>query len=181
MNHIIKQFYSLLLILAITGCSTIKIETDYDESVDISSLNSFALIHKDQNGSDTLTNARISHALEQNLGEKGYHEVEDERADFLVTFHTAVESKTRIDTDYQSMGRYPYRYGGHMIQTTSTYNYKEARLIVDFLEPSENKIIWRGIAVDYLKKQSTPEERNIYIHKVVNELLETFQHKKEGI
>ena len=181
MHFIIKHFFIISLTLFISACSTIKIETDFDESVDFSTLNTFILIHKDSNGSDTLTNDRISHALTQILNEKGFHNIDTERADFLVTFHTSVESKTRIDTDYQMMGRYPYRYGGTAIQTTTAYNYKEARLIVDFLEPNENKIIWRGIAVDYLKKQSTPQERNIYIQKVVNELLETFQHKKESM
>ncbi len=181
MKHTIKHLFLSILALFISACSTVTITTDYDDSIDISALNNFALIHQDINGSDTLTNDRISHALEQTLNEKGYHKVDLERADFLVTFHTSVESKTRIDTDYQNIGRYPYRYGGTMVQTTSTYNYKEARLVVDFLKSDENKIIWRGTAVDYLKKQKTPQEREEYIHSVVLEILETFAHKKEAL
>ena len=75
MKFTIKHFLIIFLTLLLSACSTIKVETDFDEDVDFSTLNTFTLIHKDSNGSNTLTNDRIAHALTQALNEKGYHNV----------------------------------------------------------------------------------------------------------
>jgi hypothetical protein len=93
-----------------------------------------------------------------------------------VLFHTGVTSKTRIDTDYQYVNMYPYYYGYNyaVIPQTRVSTYEEAKLIVDAVVPGENKIIWRGTAVDYLKEMKTPQKKTAYINKVLKELMKSF-------
>ncbi|MEA3372701.1 MAG: DUF4136 domain-containing protein [Campylobacterota bacterium] len=172
-----KYFFSIFLMLLLSACSTINVETDFNPEFSFNSLKTYAVIHKNKTGDDTLANDRIIEAINSDLRSKGYRTVSREEADYLVLFHTDVRNKTRIDTDYQHVGMYPYRYGyrsAMMVPTTRTYTYDEGKLIIDFVEPAENKIFWRGIATDRLKSFDSPEERIKYIHDAIGSLLKTF-------
>ncbi len=170
--------FALLFALLISGCSSLKIATDYDPNADLTPPKNFAIVHKTLEGEDTLTSDRIIAALRNELTAKGYIETAKEGADFYFVFHTGVTSKTRIDTDYQYVNMYPYSYGyGYhtiAIPQTRTYTYDEGKLIVDAVAPNEHKIIWRGTAIDYLKNMKTPQEKTDYINKVLKALMKRF-------
>lgn len=173
-----RILFALLLALFLSGCSSLKVATDYDPNADLSAPKNFAVVHKTVEGEDTLTSDRIIAALKYELGKKGYKETSRDVADFYVLFHTGVTSKTRIDTDYQYVNMYPYSYGyGYRtvaVPQTRTYTYDEGKLIVDAVVPGKNKIIWRGTAVDYLKSMKTPQEKTAYINKVLEALMQKF-------
>ncbi len=185
--RVLITFLSLLLLSA---CSTMKVETDYSPEFAFDTLSTFTIVHKDKEGDNTLTASRIIDALSNDLTTKGYQAVERSAADYYVLFHTDVRSKTKVDTDYQSLGMYPYRYGrgpgrgygynygGMTTSTTRVYTYDEGKLIVDIVDPRDNDIIWRGIATDRLKSHDDPDERRAYIDEVIAELLKTFPVKK---
>jgi hypothetical protein len=173
-----RVYLLALFLLILSGCSSLKVQTDYDPNADLGAPKTFAVVHKTVEGEDTLTSDRIVAALKNELTQKGYVESPQENADFYLLFHTGVTSKTRIDTDYQYVDMYPYTYGyGYRtvaVPRTRTYSYEEAKLIVDAVVPKKNKIIWRGTAVDYLKTMKTPQEKTAYINRVVKELLKSF-------
>lgn len=173
-----RVYLLALFLILFSGCSSLKVQTDYDPDAGISAPKNFAVVHKTVEGEDTLTSDRIIAALKSELAQKGYVESPQEDADFYLLFHTGVTSKTRIDTDYQYVNMYPYTYGyGYhtiAVPQTRTYSYEEAKLIVDAVVPGKNKIIWRGTAVDYLKNMKTPQEKTAYINKVVKGLLKSF-------
>ena len=171
-----RTFLPLILILLTVGCSSLKVETDYDPQSDLTPPKNFAIVHKIHEGEDTLTTDRISAALRSEMKQKGYIETVKEKADFYLLFHTGVTSKTRIDTDYQYINMYPYHYGYPtvVVPQTRTYTYDEAKLIVDAVIPGKNRIVWRGTAVDHLKTMKTPEERTAYISSVIKTLLKSF-------
>ncbi len=179
--RVIIAFLSLLLLSA---CSTMKIETDYSPEFAFDTLSTFTVVHKDKEADNTLTTSRIIDAIDDDLTSKGHKAVKRSAPDYYVLFHTDVRSKTKIDTDYQSLGMYPYRYGrgygygGRTTATTRVYTYDEGKLIVDIVDPKQNKIIWRGIATDRLKSHDDPEQRRSYINEVITELLKNFPIKK---
>ncbi len=172
-----KYFLIMYLMFILSACSTINVETDFDPDFTFTSLKTFAVVHKNKTGDDTLTADRIIEAISTDLQTKGYSPVTRAKADYLILFHTDVRSKTRIDTDYQYVGMYPYRYGygsAMMVPSTHTYTYDEGKLIIDFVAPDENKIFWRGVATDRLKSFDSPEERIKYINEAISTLLKTF-------
>ena len=173
-----RTIFTALILLLLSGCSTIKVNTDYDPNADLSAPKRFAIIHKYLEGENTLTTDRIMAALTSELEAKGYKAVPQKDAELYFLFHTGVTSKTRIDTDYQYVNMYPYSYGyGYhavAIPQTREYTYNEAKLIVDAVLPKSNKIVWRGTAIDYLKNYESPQERTRYINKVVKALMKKF-------
>jgi len=174
-----KIFVTVLILLVFLGCSSLKINVDYDPEFNFSSQKSFAVVHHNREGEDTLFNDRLIEALGLDLETKAYVKKSKDSADLIFVFHTNVESKTDIDTDYTMVGYRGYRYGGYMMSTTRTYNYTKGTLIIDALNPRDNKIVWRGIATDILKSHDNPSERTAYIHKVVKETMKDFPSKAE--
>lgn len=171
---------TFIVTLLLSGCSSINVSSDYDPEFKAESLHSYHIINKAKKGDDTLTIDRIHHAINDSLAKKGYHQEAKKDADFYVLFHINVESKTRIDTDYQYVGVYPYRFGGGMVATTNTVNYDEGKLILDMINPTDNKIIWRSVATDRLHNLETPQERTEYINKVISKALKTFPQRKSA-
>jgi hypothetical protein len=169
-----KSILFILSLFLFIGCSSIQVQTDYDPQVDLKALNTFVVLQQTQKDRDTLTDDRITKALQEVFAAKHYIKVKQKEADFFVIYHVDVQNKTRIDTDYQRMGLYPYGYGGAMIATTRSVDYEEGRLIIDIMNPKTKKIIWRGMAVDHIKILKTPQERDAYIKKAVEKILETF-------
>ncbi len=174
-------FTSLLLLfisLIFVGCSTLRVATDYDKSFNMSTLHSFYILHKKAAfKEDTLTTNRINKALITTLQAKNYQLSNKESADFYVVYHLNVTNKTQIDTDYQFVGMYPYRYGRGMVATTRSYNYDEGKLIIDIINPNDKNIIFRSIATDELKRLETPQEREAYINEVISKALKSMPSK----
>lgn len=172
-----KTLVFLISILIIAGCSSLKVSVDYDPEFNFLDQKSFAIVHHNREGEDTLFNDRFINALENNLKVKGYTQVDKSLANLIFVFHVNVESKVDIDTDYRMVGYGRYGYGGRMVSTTRTYKYTKGTLIVDALNPIDNKIVWRGITTDILKSYDTPEERTSYIQKVLKETMKDFPSK----
>ena len=180
-----QVFFALLFALLITGCSTLKVETDFDPNVKMASPKNFHIVHKHQAGDDTLTNDRIIEAVQNKLTAQGYKSTSKENADFFILFHTGVITKSRVVTDYKYVNMYPYSYGSGfgygysgygtaVVPESKNYSYKEGKLIVDAVFPKGNRIFWRGIATDQLQSLDTPQERLEYINTVIDTLMEKF-------
>jgi len=170
----------ILIVLSaflLVGCSSLKVNVDYDPAFSFMQQKSFAIVHHNKEGEDTLFNDRFTRALSLDLKQKAYVSEDKSSADLIFVFHVNVESKTDIDTDYTMVGYGRYGYGGHMVSTTRTYKYTKGTLIIDALNPKNNKIVWRAITTDVLKSYDSPEERIAYIQKVVQKAMKDFPSK----
>ena len=172
-----KVVILIMSVLMFLGCSSLRVNIDYDPSYTFVQQKSFAIAHNTKEGEDTLLNDRITSALEQELKNKGYVKVEKDKADMVFVFHTDVQSKTDIHTDYVRVGYRGYRYGGGMVAQTSTYTYTKGTLIIDALTPENKKIVWRAVTTDVLSQRDTPQERTLYINHVVKETMKKFPNK----
>jgi len=180
-----RILFTFLLVLLMGGCSTLKVETDYDPNVAMNPPKTFYIVHKPQPDENTLMAERIIEALENELTEQGYINGSKEKADFYILFHTGVTTKSRVVTDYKYVNMYPYSYGrgfgyGYggsgvaVVPESKNYTYKEGKLIVDAVFPKGNRIFWRGVAKDQLQSLEGPQERIDYINKVIKKLMKKF-------
>lgn len=174
-----KPYFLLpFFLLLLSACSTMKVSSDYDPKFDFAHLESFAVVHPQK--TNTLTQSRIAKAITAQMLKKGYRETDRDSADFIILFHTDVTNKTQVVTDYQMAGFYPYYgYGAPMaVPVQREYSYDEGKIIIDALDPKDNKIFWRGVAADHLKSLDTPDERIAYINKFVAQTLQSFPKKQ---
>jgi len=169
-----KIFGYILAMVIFTGCSTLKVSVDYDETYDFSKVETFAVDGNYEQAKNTLFNDRVVAALENELQLKSYKKVTPNSADLIFVFHSNVREKSDIQTSYGLSGYRGYRYGGMMMSTTNTYNYNEGTLIIDALNPKTKKIVWRGTGVKELRENKTPQERTQAVNEAIKKIMTKF-------
>jgi hypothetical protein len=167
-----------LLALALAGCASVRVDTDYDPQADFSALHSYAWLAESQPPTgdpridNTLVDARIRGAIDAQLAERGLRRLEAPRADFLVAYHVAVERKLDVQTLYRSYGRVGWGGGGY--SDTVVREYEEGALLIDFLRAGTGALLWRGSAETRLREQRSPEARDEYVRKIVAQILDAY-------
>lgn len=171
MNRVLLFFIPLLIL---TGCSSLKVTSDYDPNVSLAGLQSYAVFPLESNSTDSLKNDRITEAVTHNLTAKGYTLADKLSADFHVRFQTMVRENVPGNTGFSiGLGTFSGNLGGSA--GTSRYRtYDEETLIIDMLSPSNGKLLWRGVATDTAEQPDSPEERRTHTVKVVDALLASF-------
>ena len=173
----LKSLFALFMLVFISGCSTLKVSSDFDKEFDLSKLSTYIILQP-KTQYNSLTTKRINKAIESVLTQKGYKLVtHKDKASFYLLYHVNVTNKTQMNTDYQFVGIRPYGYGATMVATTRTYNYDEGKLIIDIIDPKKESVIFEAVLKDELPNLTTPKEREAYIFKAVRAALEKFPSK----
>jgi hypothetical protein len=168
-----------LLLACLAGCApSIKVAQDYDPSAPLASLRTWAWqpgvpqatgAPRLDNG---LLNARVKAALERGLADKGYAVSADpDAADFTVAYHLAIDKKLDARTIYSGYG--PYR-GWAGSAHTVVEQYDVGMLIVDFIHPGSDAVVWRGTAQSRVNQSRDPAEREALVQAAVDKLLAQF-------
>ncbi|UZE96490.1 DUF4136 domain-containing protein [Alkalimarinus alittae] len=148
---------------------------------------------------DPLLDSNIRFMIEQQLAKKGLVKREEGVVDFLVNYsistHNQVDVETQkvydgYSTTYQSVGGYGYGYAGgyyrgvavtmdvQPVNETLVERYVQGSMTLDFIEPDDNKLIWRATGDKRLPyDHPDQQERDALINKVIGKLLAKFPPK----
>jgi hypothetical protein len=168
------------------GCSTIKTSSDYDPAFDFSTLSTYgwldqavAVTGSAAEMDNTLLDKRIRRAVDSQLQGMGYRRVANEEASFLASYHIGVKQKLDVSTIHSGSG-YGYRrgwYGGY--SETQVRQYEEGTLLLDFIEPKERQLLWRGSGSARVSRSKTPEQREARVQEAVTQILKSFPPGKK--
>ena len=176
MNRNSRRAAALLMLVAtvaLSTCSPIRVTRDYDSETDFSQYRTFKWVQQDRDVPASrrpeygLFEKRVRSAVNADLIAKGYRRIDTGRPDFLVAWYLGTQDKVNVE-------RYGYRYGprgrwyGRNVQV---HHYREGTLIVDFVDPDDKVLVWRGTAVGSMK-YFTKGEREI--ESSVQRMLEEF-------
>jgi len=171
-----KGLRSLMILsaLLVTGNAYgMKVKTDYDRSFDFGRLKTFSF--EDQRraaGSllqrNTLEGERIKDALRRDLEMRGFRYQPDGRPDFLIAYYALDRERAEIEPVGYGM---PYRWRWGWGPGVWTRYYTQGSVVVDFIDPGSNQLIWRGRATDTVKGLDQSEKQ---IDKGVDELVKHF-------
>jgi hypothetical protein len=187
-----KIFFLLCMMLALGGCSTLVIRTDYDPQADFSGLRTFGWVSPTQaaTGDIKLDNPfldkRVRDAVDGQLAAKGYAKDTAGNPDFLLRYLVTIQEKTdvrTIDTFYGGFtpvwcGGTCYTTGFWMPQTV-VYTYEQGTLVLDILDARTKILIWRGSAEAEVTESYTPEQRKAKVENAVKKLLAKFPPTKK--
>jgi hypothetical protein len=165
------------LAIMVTGCSPISVTNDYDQSYDFSKLKTFGFIPiSAESGIDGINADRLGTAIKNELTTKGY--TLSDKADFGVALYFTKKTKT----DIQSYGYgYGYGYGwrGVGVGDVTVTQYDEGTLVIDFIDLTDNKLVWRGAGTGTLSDNPSAEERTARINEAVAAIIGQFPPTKE--
>ena len=184
------------LTIMISGCSSLKVTSDMDKSVDFSQISTFEY-YGWADDSDEILNRFDKERIEQAFGaefNKRNMKLVESDADVTVALYIVTEQKTNKSSTTTGMGggygRYSgYGYGGHygygpgwgwggsgMSTTTySEYEYEVGTLIVSVFDTKKEELIWTSIGKGTINED--PDKREKSIPKAVKSIMEKYPIK----
>jgi len=178
-----NMLLGVLFALFMAGCSSVSVTRDYDTAMDFSTLKTFAWQYADQpqTGNPRIDNDlidnRVRAAVNTELSQKGFEQVEKESADFLVAYY--IDYKQRISGNTISFGVGTGSYGRHSAvgYDTGITDYEEGHLTIDILNPADEKNFWRGVGRRRAYETSDPEKATELVNTAVARILKKFPPK----
>ena len=179
-----RLFYLLFATLAaLSGCASVKTFVETPEETGISGA-TYAFVPL-SGGEPDQASAILYNEISQRIGEKlrqrGYT-VDTENPQLLIAFNILTEEQrkevTRSNNPYGSYNHmWANTYAGGWWPPMDRSRYKEIRiektgtLVIDFVDASERKLLWRGLGTGPV---NDPEERFETAYKIVDKLFKRF-------
>jgi len=170
-----KLFPLLVLLLIMASCSSVKITTDYDKSVDFTKLKTYEYYGWAAE-SDKILNDIQKRRIEADFGnefkKRGINYVES-GGDMIVVLYVMTQEKTQYNATTTGMGYggyYGYGPGwgwgpgmgmGMSTTTVSEYNYTVGTLVIDIFDKHDEKLIWESIATGTVNENQQTREKNL--------------------
>lgn len=152
MKHTLKWCMLFTCVIAFTGCITVLTAVDYDKNIDFSKLKTYNYYGKgiDQLALNNLDKPRMMGAVETAMAKMGFSKAD--QPDFLVNIVVLSSTKTRADWGYSGGGyqwdatAMAYQWRDSQFGPLSTSKqYQGGTIIIDFLNPRTNAILWHGV------------------------------------
>jgi len=181
---------ALAATLGVTGCSTMKVSSDYDPDAmsKAREYQTYAWLPKEGDiivegtrTSNDIVAKRVKESVDAQLAEQGYRQAEDGQADFLVGYHVGLAGKidaSFVNTYYgYGVGGWYGPWVGGVYSNTYVDEYTEGTLIIDVVDAEANQLVWRGTAQAEVSERTSPKERRERIAEAVRRILAKFPPK----
>jgi len=181
MRYLIAGF----LMLTFFGCSSIKVTSDFDTTVDFTTYKTFEYYGWAEESNkilNQLEQERIENAFGKELKDRGITAVKKgSGGDLIITLYVVTEQKTSTTAHTTGTNMGGMGYGGYygygpgygwggsgMHSSTTTYSendYTVGTLIIDVYDANGKKLIWESIGSGTIAEAKTPEakEKNIAV------------------
>lgn len=118
-------------------------------------------------------------AAEKELLTKGLVKMTESTPDFNISYHYTISKKIHsrpvsIATGYGRNYHRDYHRSPGLVTGTEVVDYDEVLLIIDFLKPGTEIILWRGISTQMYEPHTSPERANQNIDQTIHKILSQF-------
>jgi hypothetical protein len=172
---ILPTLRAVTLGLALLGCASANVQSDFDPQADFSGLKTWDWFPKsrpptlDPRLDSGLLDARIRQAVETELAARGYKPRGGPNADFLVSHTVAIQQQVSASSINDFYGPSYSRASRVYVET-----YEVGTLVIDVLDPRKSQVIWRGSYQARLTPASNPSQREERVRTAVHAVLERF-------
>jgi hypothetical protein len=169
----------LLLLFIITACSTIRVNSDYDQKIDFTQFKTFAFYKTgiDKVEISDLDKKRILRSIDETLTAKGF--TKSETPDLLINIFTKEREQVSVNQFNTGWGYgwgygwNPYAWGGNNYVS----RYTEGTLYIDLIDAKKKELIWQGEGEGALTKDTNKKDE--VIKEFVTKILEQYPPKKK--
>lgn len=180
----IKPWRCLVLgALLLSGCSGVRVTTDFDRDADLASLRSWAWtpVEREETGDlradSPFLIQRIEKSIERALAGMDLQKTEAESADFLVEYRVVVDSRFDAVEIPATFGFGGY-WGGFYGSRVRVDQYETSTLVIDFLDRESQRLLWRGSGEARLRDYGSPEDRAKRVQRTVDAILKHFPPRR---
>jgi len=165
---------ALLSLVFALACTTAKVSSQLDPSANFAGKSTYAWVGSSteihvpiRQGSERV-DGMIRTAVDDELKGKGFMQSSEGEPDFQVTFRALAEGEEKR----QSLRR---DRGGSNVSVPVIET--KGSIIVDFLDPQSQKVLWSGTALSEVDRRLSGEKRKENIRDAVRRMLEDFPAK----
>lgn len=151
-KHALVLAASLGLVVGLVACSTVRVSTDYDPTVNFAQYKTFSFMPMVK--FDAITAGRVETAITRALQGRGLQRAPG-TVDLQISVRGRISREQQITTFGCGWGR-GWRGG---ISTATVQNVSVGTLVVDLVDASANRLVWRGMASDTINRTSTGQEK----------------------
>ena len=190
MKKIKNLVLTVMAMIILASCSTYRVTTDQDKSVDFTKYKTFEYYGWADESDKVLNDfdkSRIEHAFGDEFTKRGLENVNSD-GDLVVVLFIVVDQKTeqRAETTGSSgmYGGYGDYYGGYYdygpgwgwaptysTTTVRTYEYEIGTLVIDIFDKTEKRLIWESIGKGTVDEDPGTRDKKMpkYIAQIMKE------------
>lgn len=176
-----KGIRGIVLLFCISGCSAIKVSTDFDKEANFGSYKTYAFTQDAMSlAIDDINRTRIIDAVSKQLAKKGF--TRSDQPDVWIDLKLKAQQKqTQTLTSQPTYGYgYAYRWGGGFSTSTiQVENYVEGTLFIDIIDTSRKQLVWQGRGVGTVDTDASSSERQKNINRAVARIFEHYPPKSK--
>jgi len=172
MRRLFPVFLLFIVMLILAGCSSMKVMSNYDETVDFSRYNTYRFAPPKSKGKKEIRNPFFTKDMQEELRVlmkgKGFDEaVIADEADLILVFHAFTRNNREWVSPSYHVGRWGRVYRtspGHVV------NYKEGTLVIDIVDQQKKELVWQGIGQGILDRDNPAQN----LIDAVQDVMESF-------
>lgn len=180
-----KNIFIVAALAFLTAC-TQTADWDYDKSANFANYKTFAWVENADLTKDTnnyqinaLMEKRVRSAISSELNQKmGMSLTDSAQADVLVNYHASVDKELDVSSFNIGYGARWSSWGLGYQNDISAREYEVGTLVIDIIDRESNQLVWRGAEDGRLKKNQSPEQRELSVRKTVAKILSNFPPQK---
>ncbi len=168
---------SLILIITLSSCTTVRVASDYDKKANFTTYKSFAFYKPgiDKAEISDLDKKRILRAIESDMAAKGF--TKSENPDVLVSIFTKTKENVNVYQNNFGFGGFGYGWGWNPWFWGPGYNNTVSRttegtLYIDLIDASKKELIWQGMGTSALTKNVDKKQEKM--NEIVSAILEKY-------
>ena len=126
---------------------------------------------------DELNHQRIMGAIDAQLAMRGFTRAgTGQNPDVLVAYHAAFDQSVQVSVVGGGWG--PYGLGGGRMGSARADRITVGSLVVDMVDASVNRIVWRGTASQDLDPRASAEKKDKNVSKAVEKMFKNYPPKR---
>ncbi len=177
----------LLFIFVVSGCSTLKVNSDYDKELDFNSFKTFGFLEWPKENWSLIgefDKERLINGVKAQMLDRGYM-YRETNGELMISLYVVVSQETATSSysTYYGGGYGGYAYspgwgwgGGYAATSYTTQDYVTGTLVVDIFDQSTKKLAYQVVGSGTV--DSDPEKRERNTGTVLNYLFKDFPKPK---
>lgn len=172
------KLLSLLFIVTLTSCSSVRVNADYDKKANFENYRTFAYLKSGINKAEIsdLDKKRILYAIDDVLISKGFNK--SENPDMLISIFTKERERVDVMNNWGfgwgwGWGWNPW-WGANFTSVSTT---PEGTLFIDIIDAKTKELIWQGQGTGYLTEDVNKKDQRI--KEFVSKILEQYPPNKK--
>lgn len=173
---IMRYLLSIVLVFVLVSCSSVRVNYDYDRTVDFSSYSTYNYFADMQTGLSQLDERRLLHAVDSTLKARGYRLAEEPEI-FINIMSDEYRSapKNNVGVGIGGTGR---NVGGGISVGLPLGGLNLQRSIqIDLVDSQRDALVWQAVAESGLRDNASPSVREQQLQAVVKKVFSKFPPK----